>query len=128
MENQKFSIKSRLKSFKYAINGLKILIRDEHNSRIHLFAAVCAIILGFVLNVSSMEWLVIVLVIGFVFSVEIINSAIETIADFISPDYHEIIKKVKDLSAAAVLIIALASVIVAFIIFIPKILKLCLNY
>ena len=125
MKNQKISIKSRLKSFKYAINGLKILISDEHNSRIHLIAAICAIILGFILNVSSMEWLVIVLVIGLVISFEIINSAIEYLADFVSPDYHEIIKKVKDLSAAAVLVSAFVSLVVAFIIFIPKILKLC---
>lgn len=125
MENQKFSLKSRLKSFKYAINGFRILISDEHNSRIHLAAMIIAIILGIILDISEVEWLVIVIVIGLVFSVEIINSAIEHLADFVSPNYHEIIKKVKDLSAAAVLISALVSVIVAFIIFVPKILKLC---
>ncbi len=125
MKNQKFSFKKRLKSFKYAINGLKILFRDEHNSRVHLIAALFAIILGFVLDISPIEWLAVVLVIGFVFSIEIINSAIEYLADFISPDYHEIIEKVKDLSAAAVLISALISLIAASIIFIPKIFKLC---
>jgi diacylglycerol kinase len=124
MENQKFSIKNRLRSFKYALNGLRILIKFEHNSRIHLTAMIIAIILGIILDISGLEWLVIVIVTGFVFSVEIINSAIEYLADFISPNYHEIIKKVKDLSAAAVLISALVSLVVAFIIFIPKILKL----
>jgi len=64
------------------------------------------------------------MVVGFVFSMEIINSAIEQLADFVSPDYHEAIKKVKDLSAAAVLISALVSVIIACIIFIPKIIEL----
>lgn len=128
MENKKFSIKKRLGSFKYALNGLRILINNEHNSRIHLLAAICAIILGFILDISNVEWVTIVIVTGFVFSVEIINSSIEYLADFISPNYHEIIKKVKDLSAAAVLISALVSVIVAFIIFIPKIVDLWSNY
>ena len=125
MKNQKFSIRKRLGSFKYAINGLRILFKHEHNSRIHIFAAICAIILGLVLNVSNVEWIAIVLVIGFVFSIELINSSIEYLTDFISPNYHEIIKKVKDLSAAAVLMSAIVSMVTAFIIFIPKIRKFC---
>jgi len=124
MNNQKFSIKSRFKSFKYAINGLKILIRNEHNSRIHLVAMIIAIVLGIILKISNIEWIVIVIVIGFVFSTEIINSAIEKLADFVSPDYHETIKKVKDLSAAMVLVCALVSLIVGIIVFIPKIIQL----
>ena len=70
------------------------------------------------------EWVTIIIVIGFVFSVEIINSSIENLADFVSPNYNEIIKKVKDLSAASVLISALVSLIVGIIIFIPKIIEL----
>ncbi|OQY01121.1 MAG: diacylglycerol kinase [Bacteroidetes bacterium 4572_117] len=124
MKNRKFSIKTRVKSFKYALNGLRILIRDEHNSRIHLFAAVGAIILAVVLDISNTEWLAIVIVVAMVFSLEIINSAIESLADFVSPHYNKIIKKVKDLSAAAVFVSALTSIVVAVIIFVPKILKL----
>ena len=125
MANQKFSIKKRLTSFRYAINGLKILIKNEHNSRIPLVAMIVAIILGIILKISNLEWIAIVMVIGFVFSIEIINSAIENLADFVSPNYNEIIKKVKDLSAASVLISALVSLIVGIIIFIPKIIELC---
>ena len=124
MKNNAFSIKSRFKSFKYAINGLKILIRNEHNSRIHLVAMIIAIVLGIILKISNIEWIAIVIVIGFVFSTEIINSAIEKLADFVSPDYHETIKKVKDLSAAMVLVCALVSLIVGIIVFIPKIIQL----
>jgi diacylglycerol kinase len=87
-------------------------------------AMILVIIASFVLKINKNEWLSIIIVIGFVFSMEIINSAIEQLADFVSPNYQEIIKKVKDLSAAAVLISALVSVIVAFIIFIPKIIEL----
>ena len=124
MEKQQFSIRKRLKSFKYAINGLRVLFKYEHNSRIHLVALICAIVLGIFLDISNLEWLFIVIVSGFVFSTEIVNSAIEYISNFISPNYNEIIKKVKDLSAAAVLVSAITSLIVAFIIFIPKILNL----
>ncbi|MEN8118880.1 MAG: diacylglycerol kinase family protein [Bacteroidota bacterium] len=128
MENKIFSIKSRQKSFKYALNGLRILVKYEHNSRIHLVAMIFAITLGFILKISPLEWVAIVLVTGLVLSSEIINSSIEYLADFASPNYHEIIKKVKDLSAAAVLISALVAMIVAFIIFIPKIVELWSNY
>ena len=85
---------------------------------------IIAIILGIVLKISNIEWIAIIMVIGLVFSIEIINSAIENLADFVSPNYNEIIKKVKDLSAAAVLISALVSLIIGIIIFIPKIIEL----
>ncbi|MDR0829280.1 MAG: diacylglycerol kinase family protein [Prevotellaceae bacterium] len=121
IENEKFSLRKRLKSFSYAFNGLKILINEEHNSRIHIAVAVLVIIAGFGFKISSIEWLAVVLCIGFVFVLEIINSALENLCDFVSPERNETIKKVKDLSAAAVLISAITSVIIGVIIFLPKI-------
>lgn len=125
MKQQRFSISKRLKSFKYAFNGLRILIKEEHNARIHLFATVCVIIAGLFFNISMNEWIGVIFSIGLVFSLEIINSSIENIADFISPEKHEMIKKIKDLSASGVLISAITALIIGLIIFIPKILKLC---
>ncbi|MBN2893196.1 MAG: diacylglycerol kinase family protein [Bacteroidales bacterium] len=125
MKQQRFSISKRLKSFKYAFNGLRILIKEEHNARIHLFAAICVIIAGLFFNISMNEWISVIFSIGLVFSLEIINSSIENIADFISPERHEMIKKIKDLSASGVLISAITALIIGLIIFIPKILKLC---
>ena len=121
----RFSISKRLKSFKYAFNGLRILIKEEHNARIHLFATICVIIAGLFFNISINEWIGVIFSIGLVFSLEIINSSIENIADFISPEKHEMIKKIKDLSASGVLISAITAFIIGLIIFIPKILKLC---
>jgi len=121
MQQENFSIKKRLQSFKYALNGLKILIIEEHNSRIHLFTAIIVIILGFLLKISSSEWLAVSFAIGFVITSEIINSAIENIADFVSPDKNDLIKKVKDLAAAAVLISAITALAIGIIIFLPKI-------
>ena len=122
MEQEKFSLQKRLESFKYAFNGLKLLLKIEHNSRIHLFVTICVVIAGFSLRISLFEWALIVLAVGFVFSMEIINSSIEKLADFVSPAKHETIKIVKDMAAAAVLVSAIAAAIIGLIIFIPKIL------
>ena len=124
MEQQKFSFKKRFESFKYAFSGLKLLLKIEHNSRIHLFVTICVVIAGFIFGISLVEWALIVFAIGLVFSMEIINSSIEKLADFVSPDKHETIKIVKDMAAAAVLVSAIAAAIIGLIIFIPKILEL----
>jgi diacylglycerol kinase len=121
MKDKKFSIKKRIKSFVYAINGLKILIKEEHNFRIHIFVFIIVLLFGFLFKVSPLEWVSIILTSGFVFSLEIINSAIENLADFIMPDQNDHIGKIKDLSAAAVLIAAITSLITGSIIFLPKI-------
>ena len=122
-----FSISKRLKSFTFAFNGFKTLIREEHNSWIHIAVTICVVIAGFLLSISFIEWVAVVLCIGLVISFELINSAIENIADFVSPQKNETIRKVKDLSAAAVLIAAICSSIVGLIIFVPKIIILCGN-
>ena len=124
MDKKKFSLLDRIKSFKYAFNGLKILFREEHNARVHLFVAIGAIVLSFVLKISAIEWIAVIMVICLVFITEIINTSIENIADFISPERHAKIKVIKDLAAAAVIISAIISVIIGLIIFLPKLLAL----
>lgn len=123
-KSNKFSIRARICSAKYAWHGLGILFKEEHNSRIHTIIAIVVIISGFLLHISSIEWLIILLLIASVFSLEIVNSAIENICDFVSPQYDDTIKKVKDLSAAAVLVASVISVICGLIIFVPKIYQL----
>jgi diacylglycerol kinase len=125
MKQQNFTIRRRIKSFGFAFNGLKILFREEHNSRIHLLAAVCATIAGFILKISAVQWIAVVFAIGFVITIEIINSSIENLADFVSPDKHEMIKKVKDLAAAGVLVSAITALIIGLIVFLPGIIELC---
>lgn len=124
MKQQRFSIQKRIKSFGYAFNGLKILICEEHNARIHLLAVICTVIAGILLSVSTMEWISLFFAMGFVITLEIVNSALENIADFISPGRHDMIKKIKDLSAAAVLVSAFTALIIGLVIFLPKILRL----
>jgi diacylglycerol kinase len=124
MKAKKFSIKSRLASFRFAINGLRSLLRYEHNSRIHLAVAVIAIISGIMLKLNSSEWSLIIILTGLVFITELLNSALESLADYTNPDLNELIKNAKDYSAAAVLVSAIISLVIGLIIFIPKILNL----
>jgi diacylglycerol kinase len=121
MESKKFSLADRLKSFNFAFNGLKILIQEEHNARIHFFIALIVVILGFIYSISSTEWIIVIFSIGFVIALESLNTAIEQIANFISPEKHESIKSIKDIAAAAVLISVISAVFIGFIIFYPKI-------
>lgn len=117
-----FSLRKRMKSSKYAFNGLKIVFKEEHNARIHLFISLIVIICGFIFQISIIEWIVICFAIGFVICMEILNSAIENLADFVSPEYHNLIKKIKDISAAAVLISTISSIVIGILIFLPKML------
>ena len=120
MKNDGFTLRKRLRSFKFAFNGIKLLIEKEHNAWIHCFAAVCVIIAGFVFGISKTEWIAVVFAIGTVLAAEAVNSSIEAIADLVSPGYNEAIKRTKDLAAGAVLILAIAAAIVGLIIFVPK--------
>lgn len=120
-KKKKFSWTKRVQSFFFAFNGIKILFREEHNSWIHLAAAIIVNIMGICLQFSTIEWIVIWLCIGLVFLTELINTAFENLCDYISPEKNEAIGKIKDLAAAAVLVSAITSVIVAFLIFISRI-------
>lgn len=124
MKNEKFSIKKRAKSFIYAFDGIVALLRDEHNSRIHVFAMAIVIILGFLIGLTSMEWCIVALCCGGVLMAEAMNSAVEAIADLVSKEYNPLIKKAKDVGAAGVLMMAIAAAVAGIIIFIPKIIAL----
>jgi diacylglycerol kinase len=117
----KFSIKERIKSFKYAFEGIFTLLKSEHNAWIHLAATIVVVSAGFILEINRYEWMIIVACIASVFSLEAINTAIEGLADVVQPEKDDRIKQIKDLAAGAVLIAAIASIIIAGLIFIPKI-------
>jgi len=121
MKSQKFTVIKRVKSFLYALNGLKIDLKEEHNMRIHLLATLCVIVVSIFFNINVNEWIAVIFAIGLVFAMELINSAVENLADFISLEKHDSIEKIKDLAAAAVFVSAIVALVVGLIIFIPKI-------
>jgi len=87
------SPKKSILSFKYAFKGLYYLFKEEHNAQIHLIATITVLIFGWVLKISQTEWFIILLLIGFVFSAELINSSIENICDLVSPEKNDYVKK-----------------------------------
>ncbi|MDZ7379678.1 MAG: diacylglycerol kinase family protein [candidate division KSB1 bacterium] len=124
MNQSRFSLRQRARSFRYAFRGLAILVREEHNARIHLVAAVGVIAAGVLFRLSRWEWVAVTLAIGLVFSFELLNSALERLADVVSPERSEAIGKIKDLSAAGVLMSALTALVIGLWVFVPKIVAL----
>jgi len=110
----------RIKSFKYAFHGLKTLLQTQPNFIIHLVIGSFTVLLAILLQLSHIEWIILVFTITLVLSFEAINSALEFLTDLVSPDYHPLAKKAKDVAAAAVLITAIGAVLVGLILFLPK--------
>lgn len=110
-----------LQSFKYAINGIVKAFVSQRNMQIHGVALIVAVFAGWYFKISNLEWIAILLCSSMVFGAEIFNTAIEEIVNFISPNQHPKAGLIKDLSAGAVLVSAIFAVVVAVIIFLPKI-------
>ncbi|KKQ35960.1 MAG: hypothetical protein US50_C0002G0020 [Candidatus Nomurabacteria bacterium GW2011_GWB1_37_5] len=119
-----FSLNKRVKSFGHAWRGICIFIKTQKNSWIQLFASFIVIIAGLYFNLSSYEWIALVIAIGAVFMAEAFNTAIEIDMDLTSPDYHPRARDTKDVAAGAVLIASLTALIIGLIIFLPKIISL----
>lgn len=120
MNQSKSGLKKRLISFIFAFKGIYELIRSEPNARIHLLATIVAIVAGFFLNISPIEWCIIVFAIAIVWATEAFNTVLEKLSDHLFPEYNQIAGIVKDISAGAVLISSFAALIVGLIIFLPK--------
>ena len=106
-----------LKSFKFAIKGIKYMILKENNFKFHLLATVLVIVLGLYFQISSNAWTAILICCGLVLSLETINTAIEKLVDLVSPEHNPKAGLIKDLAAGGVLISAIISVCVAVVVF-----------
>lgn len=121
MRTEKFSVRSRIKSFSYALAGLRQFVIREHNARVHFAATIVVIIVSLVVGVTETEAAILAIVTGLVWVAEILNTCIERLADHVTKERHPEIGIIKDLAAGAVLMAAITAVIVALFIFIPKI-------
>lgn len=119
-----FSWQARGNSFTYAFEGIRAFFREEHNALLHLAATVLVVLLSFIFPVSGTEAIALVLVTGFVWAAELFNTAIEKMTDLFTKERHPSVKYIKDISAAAVLVAALAAGLTGAIIFIPKIISI----
>ncbi len=126
-QNNPYKNRTFFDSFRYAFEGVATVFREERNMRSHVFSTIAVAILSFFLSLSLQEWLWILLVSFLVLVMEIWNTVIENTVDLITPDYHPLAKKVKDMAAAAVLFTSIFSVLVGAIILVPKILHLLIE-
>jgi diacylglycerol kinase (ATP) len=114
----------RLRSFGHAFRGLAILLRSQHNARIHAVATILVVAAAALFGFSPAEWALIALAIVCVWAAEALNTSIEFLVDLASPDRHPLAAKAKDVAAGAVLVAAIGSLIVGALVFGPHIFKL----
>jgi diacylglycerol kinase len=111
-------------SFRFAFAGLRTLVRSERNFGIHVFALAAVLVLGLIFHLHTWEWVSITGMAALVLALEAVNTALEKLCDLVQPDFHPVIKQVKDMAAAGVLIAAIAAVVVAYLVFGPRVLEL----
>ncbi|NOR27310.1 MAG: diacylglycerol kinase family protein [Lutibacter sp.] len=120
MNTESNFLMNRIKSVKYAAKGFWILITSENSIIAQVIIGVLMTIFGFIMHISATEWMFQIFSIGLVLVAESLNTGIEKLADFIHPDYHKQIGRVKDISAGAAFFAAIFAVIIGLIIYIPK--------
>ena len=110
----------RLKSIGFALKGAYKLITTEHSIMVQFSIAILLVIAGFYFHISREEWMIQTLAFGLVLGIESLNTAVEKIADFIHPEFHDRIGFIKDIAAGAVMFAATAAIVVGFLIYVPK--------
>lgn len=117
-------LRKRIDSFRHATKGIHSMFSSQANAVIHLLAALVVMIAGWYCSLSPTEWCLVILAISMVIGAEAMNTAIEHLTDLISPQYHLLAGKAKDIAAGAVLIAALGALAIGIIIFGPKMMQL----
>ncbi len=113
--------KKMINSFKNAFNGMIVSFKQERNMKIHISIMFLVILLGIIFKIKTVEWIICIICFALVIGGELFNTVIEITVDIAMPNFNEKAKKAKDISAGAVLVLAIASAIIGFIIFVPKI-------
>jgi diacylglycerol kinase len=121
--SERFSIAGRVKSFRYAIQGIILMVRSQHNAWLHAIASILVLLVSAFFRLSSGEWCWMVIAIMAVWTAEALNTAFEFLADVASPEFHPLVEKAKDVAAGAVLISSCGSVIIALFILGPHFLR-----
>lgn len=113
-----------IQSFGYAFSGIAQTFREGRNFKVQLCFAMLAVVLGLAFSIEPVEWAAVAICIGVVLGGECVNTAIESVVDLVSPDFHPLAKRAKDCAAAGVLICSFASVAVAAFVFLPRIINM----
>ena len=127
LDNKKIKDRKIIKSFKYAFEGISCAFQSERNMKIHIFVMLLISIFGIFFKLSTLEWIICIICFALVIGGELFNTAIEITVDLITTEINDKAKKIKDISAGAVLVFAIGSMIVGLIIFVPKIVSFFMN-
>ena len=111
-------------AFACAGAGIAFAFRTQRNMKIHALIAAIAVALGFAFSIDAASWLAIIVCIALVIALECVNTAIESVVDLVSPDYHDLAKHAKDCAAGAVYIAAIAAVAVEAVVIVPRVVAL----
>lgn len=117
-----FSFTGRIRSIQHALDGIVVMLTGQHNAWVHTVVTVIVLICGYLFEVNTAEWSLLVLAIISVWVAEALNTAFELLCDVASPEFHPLVKKSKDVAAGAVLLSAIGAVTIGMIIFLPYIL------
>ena len=112
----------RLRSVRWALRGVAVMLRTQHNAWLHLAATVAVVVAGGLAGLSAGEWCWIVLAVVAVWTAEALNTAFEFLTDVASPNFHPLARQAKDVAAGAVLIASLGAVVIGLLVFIPHLL------
>ena len=118
-----FTFDGRIRSVKFALNGIALMLRTQHNAWIHAVATLVVIAAGFCFRVTANEWCWLVLSITSVWTAEALNTSLELLADAASPGFHPLVGKAKDVAAGAVLLSAAGAVAIGVLILGPHVSK-----
>ena len=119
--SEPFRVAARLRSFAHAFRGVATLLASQHNAWIHALATLVVVALGIALGVTRLEWALLVLAIGAVWTAEALNTAVEWLCDVAHPEFHPLVRQAKDVAAAGVLLAAAASAVLALLVLGPHI-------
>ena len=120
MKQQEFSLRARLRSFRFAWDGIASFFQREHNAWLHFMATIAVFTTALLVGVTKTELLALIFAIGLVWIAEMFNTCIERVMDFVSEQKHPEIKFIKDLAAGAVLTASITALIIGAVVFIPK--------
>ncbi len=123
-DRKKKGINRFFNSINYSMAGLRYAYKNEQSMTIHVSITAAIIILGILLDISRLEWIICIFLLGIIMATELINTALEAVVDLITQDYHPLAKIAKDTASAAVFVFSLVAVIIGGIIFIPHVLDL----
>lgn len=116
--------KKRSVGFRFAWNGIKVVCKNERNFKLHLISTGMVIISSIVLGLSATEWAIVILTCSVVLALEMVNSSIERVIDYLAPEWNPMAGVIKDISAGAVLVASIGAFVIAGLLLLPKLLTL----